>query len=256
VSLSEDPVASATGEGAEVVDGSSNRLLLLCEHAGNCIPTGWGDLGLERAFLDTHFGWDPGAASLTRSIARRLSAPAVLAKYSRIFYDINRPPENPFCTRTDLCGIPVPGNLLLDDRERLLRRSITHEPFTRGIAARLATRPALIDIHSFTPVMNGCQRETEIGILWRSESQIGEGMLNALRRHGRFRVGDNDPYDMRSEPEGIVQRIAIPLGLPFVAIEVRSDVLTNERQLADVGECLSMALAQTLSLNVSERTER
>jgi predicted N-formylglutamate amidohydrolase len=255
MSLSEDPVASPMGEGAELVDGSSNRLLLLCEHAGNCIPTRWADLGLRRAFLDTHFAWDLGAAFLTRSIARRLSAPAVLAKYSRIFYDINRPPENPFCIRADLCGIPAPGNLLLDDREKLLRRSITHEPFTRAIAAKLGTRPALIDIHSFTPVMNGCRRETEIGVLWRSESQIGVEMLNALRGHGGFRVGDNDPYDMRNEAEGIVQRIAIPLGLPFVVIEVRSDVLANKSRFSEVGECLSMALAQTLSLDFPKRVE-
>jgi predicted N-formylglutamate amidohydrolase len=103
--------------------------------------------------------------------------------------------------------------------------------------------------------MNGCQRETEIGILWRSESRIGAEMLNALRGHGGFRVGDNDPYDMRNEAEGIVQRTAIPLGLPFVAIEVRSDVLANKSRFADVGECLSMALAQTLSLDVPKRVE-
>jgi predicted N-formylglutamate amidohydrolase len=234
-------------ESIAIVDGSHEGLLLTCEHAGNRIPHSWGSLGLDPAFLDTHFAWDIGSERLTRALAQRLAAPAVLATYSRLFYDINRSAGSTQCIRTDLSGIPVPGNMAVDDAERALRKRICADPFESAVMTRLACRPAVVSIHTCTPLIDGQYRRHEVSVLWRSESQIGQSVLDALRADGRLRVGENEPYDLRAQTEGSLLRLALPLGLPFIALEIRSDVPSSEPRFQVLSESISVALGRALS---------
>ena len=126
---------------------SVSPLLLLCEHAGNLVPAPWMNLGLPPEFLETHYGYDPGVDGLTRALSQRLNAPAVLARYSRLFLDYNRFASDWDHMRPDLGGIPVPGNLRLRDEDVALRRSIALEPLDEAIAALAAGRSAVVSVH-------------------------------------------------------------------------------------------------------------
>src|SRR5206468_12930901 len=75
-------------------DGTS-PLLLVCEHASNAVPEEYASLGLPQAELDRHIGYDIGAAALTRALAERLDATALLGVVSRLVIDINREPWHP-----------------------------------------------------------------------------------------------------------------------------------------------------------------
>ena len=49
--------------------------LIICDHASNAIPPGYGALGLPRRALDRHIAYDIGAADVTRALAAQLGAP-------------------------------------------------------------------------------------------------------------------------------------------------------------------------------------
>ena len=56
-------------------------LLLTCEHAVNAVPERWRHLFRGNTeVLETHRGWDRGAADLAEAIARELAAPCLVSK--------------------------------------------------------------------------------------------------------------------------------------------------------------------------------
>ena len=95
--------------------------VLVCEHASNFIPQGYGGLGLGEADLRRHIAWDIGAEKVARDLSRHLDAPLVIAGYSRLLIDLNRPPES----QTAIPGISestvIPGNAGLTAEQRQAR---------------------------------------------------------------------------------------------------------------------------------------
>jgi predicted N-formylglutamate amidohydrolase len=49
-------------------------LVIVCDHAANAFPEGYGTLGLPPAALERHIAYDIGAAELTRRLARLMRA--------------------------------------------------------------------------------------------------------------------------------------------------------------------------------------
>jgi predicted N-formylglutamate amidohydrolase len=225
---------------------AASPLLLICEHAGNEVPAAWRELGLAAAFLDTHFALDIGAAALTKLLAEELGAAVVLATYSRLFLDLNRFPGDWDCLRPDLGGIPVPGNLGADDDDRALREEIARAPFDDAVERLLVRRPAVISIHSFTPVMAGVRRRTEIGVLWRKEGHLGEPVLEALRRQERFVIGSNEPYDWHLADGYTLARHGLDRGLPCLYLEIRNDLMATHEGLKLIVDALAPALEEAV----------
>lgn len=229
--------------------GSASPLLLLCEHAGNLVPHPWGTLGLPSAFLETHYGFDPGVNALTRLLSERLDAPAVLARYSRIFVDYNRFATDWDHMRPDLGGIPVPANQGIDENEVALRRRIAVEPLDAAIASLVPGRKAVVSVHSFTPVMAGHHRPVDIGIMWRVDSRFVRATLEELRCRGEkigLRIGDNEPYDWRAVVAYSLQAHALEHGLPCFYLEV-NNALFSDPEASDtvarlIGDVLQAAI--------------
>jgi len=229
--LAPDTIAGLKASACETLRGDSpSPLLLLCEHAGNLVPPPWRNLGLPAEFLETHYGYDPGVNDLTRALSERLDAPAVLARYSRVFIDYNRFSSDWDHMRPDLGGIPVPGNLSVSDEEKSLRRAIAVEPLDEVIAPLVAGRSAVVSVHSFTPVMAGHHRPVDIGILWREESTFVSKALSELKARGAavgLRIGDNEPYDWRTAVAYSLQVHALDHGLPCFYLEVNNSIFSN-----------------------------
>ena len=249
--LAPDTVAALKANACEVLRADSvSPLLLLCEHAGNLVPAPWRNLGLPPEFLETHYGYDPGVDGLTRALSQRLNAPAVLARYSRLFLDYNRFASDWDHMRPDLGGIPVPGNLRLRDEDVALRRSIALEPLDEAIAALAAGRSAVVSVHSFTPVMAGHHRPVDIGILWREDSALVRVTLDELKARAAglgLRIGDNEPYDWRSVLAYSLQTHALDRGLPCFYLEVNNSLFSNpensKKIIALIGDVLEAAIA-------------
>ena len=58
--------------------------------------------------------------------------------------------------------------------------------------------PALISIHSFTPVWRGEPRRWKVGVLWDRDNRIAKPLIEALAGEPDLHIdgiGDNEPYD-------------------------------------------------------------
>ena len=209
-------------------------LLLVCDHASARIPRSLGKLGLGDDMLAEHIAWDIGAAAVVRALHEKLQVPAVLANYSRLVIDCNRPLAHRHSISEISAEVTVPGNCGLSAADRALRLEDIFKPYHQAIAAQLALlsqnamAPAVIAVHSFTPMLVGFQRPWHCGILWDKDDRLAIPMLAALRALQSFKVGDNEPYSGRHPEDYTLDTHAEAAGLPHVAIELRQDLIAHE----------------------------
>lgn len=222
---------------AETIAGSAHDLLLLCDHASNAVPDDI-DLGIDPALLELHIGYDIGAAALTRALAARLDAPALLGTVSRLVLDLHREPDHPGLIPLASDGHAVPGNAHADRTGRIARFLA---PYHRAVAARVrAQGPRLVlAIHSFTPRLETVDfdRPWEIGILYNRDVRAAHPAVAWLRDQG-LSVGDNEPYSGR-QVNVTLNRHAEAHGIASIAIEVRNDLLRDAAGVASWTETLA-----------------
>lgn len=213
----------------ELIAGTG-ELLLVCDHASNAVPPGI-DLGIAPDLLDRHIAVDIGTAELTRALAQRLRAPAILATVSRLVIDLHRPPDHPGLIPTTSDGHAIPGNIGADRPGRIAR---FHAPYHRAVAAQvLKARPRLIAaIHSFTPALEqgSAPRPWPIGILANRHRRAADLAIAWLRSRG-IDVGDNQPYSGR-DLNMTLNRHGEANGIASLAIEVRNDELLTDDGVA------------------------
>ncbi len=228
-------------------------VVLVCDHASNAIPAALGQLGLGPEELAQHIAWDIGAAWVTRRLAARLDAPAVLGGYSRLVIDCNRPPGDPTSIAEISDGIVIPGNQDVDDVLAEARLNAVFWPYHHAITQALAHRwrhghghaPALIAIHSFTPTMNGFERPWHLGMLWNRDPRLAQPLIARFRANPRLCVGDNEPYSGR-DVGFTMNTHGGAAGLPHMEIEIRQDLIADEQGAdhwaAVVGAALEVVL--------------
>ena len=239
-------------------------IVLACEHASRTIPPRWNGLGLGAAGARSHAAWDPGAEALTRALAVRLDAPAVLATVSRLVHDANRPAGHPSAMPERVELVEVPGNAALAEDEVRARAALVHEPFHRDLEALLDWRVArglptcLVTVHSFNPTWHGEPREVELGVLHDEDARMADALLEALEEAGGFVARRNAPYGPEDGVTFTLVEHALGRGLPNVMLEVRNDLLADEAAVADVAAALAPALvrAATEVLGPLSRTNR
>ena len=263
-----DPTARLNLESAETdfsavetISGlHSAGTLLICDHASNAIPPRYGSLGLPREALERHIAYDVGAADLTRALAARLGAPAALSTYSRLLIDPNRGADDPTLVMRYSDGAIVPGNARADEEEIVRRRQLFWAPYRDKVAALAEAMiaagepPAILSIHSFTPVWRGAARPWKAGVLWDRDPRIAHRLIEALKGEPDLasdEVGDNEPYDGALAGDTI-DAIATSRGLANALIEIRQDLIA-EREGA-----LAWAdrLARLLKPIIAERKAR
>jgi predicted N-formylglutamate amidohydrolase len=228
-------------------------VVLTCDHASHRIPAALGMLGLTEVVIQQHIGWDIGAAAVTRALAERLSAPALLSGYSRLVIDCNRDPGDPTSIPPVSDHVMVPGNRGLSEADRRARAEACLWPYQQAITARLdrvaalGVTPVILSIHSFTPRMNGFDRPWQIGILWDRDPRLALPLIAGLAGLQGLVIGDNEPYSAR-DPEGFtLQHHAVPRGLPHVLIELRQDEIDTEAGAQLYAERLDRVLKPILA---------
>jgi predicted N-formylglutamate amidohydrolase len=222
---------------AERIDGPGGGVLLLCDHASNHVPLDI-SLGVLPALLDLHIGYDIGAAALTRTLAARIDAPAVLGTVSRLVIDLHREPHHDALVPQSSDGHVVPGNAAADRAARIER---FHIPYHAAIEQAVRDyRPALVvAIHSFTPRLasGGPERPWQVGILYNQDSRAAGPAIAALRDRGLV-TGDNEPYSGR-ELNATLNRHAEAHGIPSMSVEVRNDLIADDEGVASWTAILS-----------------
>ena len=231
------------------------RFAILCDHASNRVPRALDGLGLAPAELERHIAWDIGAAAVTRRLAAHFDAPAVLAGYSRLVIDCNRRLDDEQSILGASDGTAIPGNRGITDEEAAARVEACFEPYHRacatvldGVQARIGEAPAVVMMHSFTPVMDGAHRPWHTGVLWDGEDgRMALPLLHALRAREGLCVGDNEPYSGASHHGYTMPAHAARHGRANVQIEVRQDLLADEAGVARWSAILIDALAKVFT---------
>lgn len=212
--------------------------LLLGDHAGNRIPRGLGDLGLDESERIRHIAWDIGIAALGSALSARLDATFIHQTYSRLVIDCNRRPGAPGSIPPVSDGTAVPANAALDEAGAQGRAEAIHAPYQAAIGHEIARRrnagqeTILVSLHSFTPSMQGIDRPWHVGILHDAgDNRFARAMLAFFEKDPALVVGDNQPYAMDTI-DYTVPRHAYEARLPYAEIEIRQDLLSDESGIA------------------------
>ncbi|MEO1206677.1 MAG: N-formylglutamate amidohydrolase [Pseudomonadota bacterium] len=221
-------------ESYHVLEGhASAGLIVLCDHANNAFPPGYGTLGLPPEQLVRHIAYDIGAAEVTRLLSEALDAPAVMTRYSRLLIDPNRGDDDPTLIMRISDGAVVPGNKVLSDAEWQKRKTKYYDPYHETIDRVIDTcsasgqAPMLFSIHSFTETWRGRQRPWHCGVLWDEDDRLPLPLLGALRAEGDILVGENEPYTGRMKGDCMWQHGTMR-GLAHCIIELRQDLIATE----------------------------
>lgn len=219
-----------TNEAVEVIEGAAGApIVISCEHASERLPEPWSWPEEDRRLLGTHWASDLGAAELARELARELSAPAVLSRFTRLLIDPNRPLDADTLFRAQADGEPIRLNaapLEVTDRRRRVDRYYLpyHAALDRVVAASRAE--ILFAVHTFTPVYEGQPRTLQMGVLFDEEELLAQRLLHAIADEG-FHADLNEPW---SGKEGLIysaRRHALGHGRRAIEIEVRQDLASD-----------------------------
>jgi predicted N-formylglutamate amidohydrolase len=238
----------------EVVNADGKApFLLVCDHASRRIPDALGQLGVADWVLDRHVACDIGAKALTLALSQRFDAPAVLAGYSRLVVDLNRQLHDASAFIRVSDGIAIPGNIELSDLERQQRIETFFDPYHEAVDAAIQRFldaghvPALVSIHTCTPVFNRVVRRWHVGVMWDTDPRIARPLLANLEAADDICAGDNEPYSGAHPNDYTVDHHAEQNGLPCVGIEVRQDLVDTPEGAEHWADLLGSALDPVLA---------
>jgi predicted N-formylglutamate amidohydrolase len=215
---------TAAWEAYDVEDGTA-PVVLSCEHASAELPDGYAWAEADAWLVGTHWCSDIGAADLARELALALGCPAVLAGFSRLLCDPNRPLGSPTLFLGIAEGRSVHLNRQLDDWERVRRVDWFYRPYHDRLGEAVAARPGatVMAVHTFTPVYGGQRRDLEVGVLFDRDARLAAEVTRALAERG-VDVRLNEPYSGRNGLMFSAQYHADRNGRAAFELEVRQDL--------------------------------
>ncbi|MGE3261325.1 MAG: N-formylglutamate amidohydrolase [Bacteriovoracia bacterium] len=221
-----------------------NKYLFTCEHSSADIPAAYRVLFRgEEKILRTHRGWDEGAKELAEGLAKALRTKVILGKNSRLLVDLNRTSDNR--------GVFSDWTRPLPEKEKRELIEKYHEAHWNKVrqAIRKLDWVIHVGVHSFTPVLYGSVRKTDIGLLHdpkrKLETELCLGLQKKLRKETDFAVHRNLPY--RGTGNGLVTalRKEFPadryIGLE---LEINQRCLRGKAARARILSVISAALSQ------------
>lgn len=226
---------------------SEHDLLLVADHLSDHVPEEV-DLGIPGHWLDKHIAVDIGVEALAHAVRDHLGCPAIHAGVSRLVVDLHRERDHPGVIPLESDGHAIPGNRALDEagREERLRRY--WDPYHDAVDRLVENREPqmLFTLHSFTPRLEtdpGSARPWEVGILYNRDDRAPRLAMPMLERLG-LTVGDNQPYSGRVL-NATMNRHAEARGLPYLAIEVRNDLIGHRQGAEAWAALLAPVIAET-----------
>lgn len=232
-------------EAFEVVRGDVHApVLLTCEHASERLPVPWTWPEADRRLAHTHWAFDLGARDLALDLSRALDATLVMARFSRLLVDANRPEASPTLFRAEADGLPVALNAALDDAERERRLAGYYRPFHAAVdhELRRTTAPIVMAVHTYTDLYEGQRRTLEAGVLFDREEELALRMLAELRAEG-LHAELNEPWSGKAGLIHVAGTHADHHGRRAIEIELRQDLAVRAEFRARVVPALVRSLA-------------
>lgn len=140
------------------------KIIITCEHGGNYIPREYKYLfAAHEKELSSHRGWDIGALEVAKYLSRHIPAPLSYQRVSRLLVETNRSTDNEelFSKYAQELDKPIKKYIL----------NKFYYPYRNAVEKNLAKcidegyEVLHLSVHSFTPVLNGVERQIDIGLL-------------------------------------------------------------------------------------------
>lgn len=215
-------------------------LILTCEHASNKLPAAF-KKAVPAEVLKTHRAYDIGAVLVFRRLVK-FAKPEFFCegKFSRLFVDLNRTITNKSAfsdylrelkTQNSAAATKVKEsatkywNEYRATIEKFVQQNIGKD--SRGNSGKSAENKEAeiihLGIHSFTPVLNGKVRNTDIGILYdpaRPQERAYANVIKAeiKRLYPAMKVRFNYPY--KGSSDGLTTTLRKKFGPRYVGIEI------------------------------------
>lgn len=229
-------------------------LLLTCEHASARVPRFLARHFVgQAALLASHRGHDAGAAELARYLARRLGAPLLEGRTTRLAVDLNRSSDHPHLLGPSLRNLP--RNERQAARDRLLAE--LWEPFRAAAEAEVHDRVEAgafvlhLSVHSMTPVLAGRRRDMDLAVLFdpqrEPECALARHFADSLHRQTGLVVARNRPYRGTSDGHTTSLRGQFSARLyAGVELELNQALLRAGRVPPKLAASIVVALRETL----------
>ena len=206
--------------------------ILTCEHASNKLPAAFKKV-VPAEVLKTHRAYDIGAVQVFRKLVK-FAKPEFNCegKFSRLFVDLNRTITNKSAFSDYLrnnenakAEATAYWNEYRAAIEKFVASSLSSPKRTASKTRAAKSVPTIIHlgIHSFTPVLNGKVRNTDIGILYdpaRPQERAYANVIKAeiKRLYPTIKVRFNYPY--KGSSDGLTTTLRKKFGPRYVGIEI------------------------------------
>ncbi|TXK36428.1 N-formylglutamate amidohydrolase [Pontibacter qinzhouensis] len=173
------------------------KILLTCEHGGNNIPPAFKNYFKEHeAILSSHEGYDIGALDVFRTL-QEIADVSFHSEDSRLLVELNRSRHHPKLFSAITQKLP-------DDEKNQLLKTIYY-PYRDQVEQMVqdlvsAGRKVIhISVHTFTPVLKGKVRLTDIGLLYNPQRPMEQEICKnwkaaLLQDNPEWTVRYNYPY--------------------------------------------------------------
>ena len=225
-------------------------LMITCEHASNALPDfvlrSFSDCntqearrrgeescntwGIPEEVLSSHRGYDIGAFKLFSNLVKRLKPDFnCSAIYSRLVIDMNRSPQSRtfFSEFTNKLPKSVKERMFKlwqkyrDKIDKFVSSKIPEN--MRNYQNECSLKVIHLGIHSFTPVLNGNERDADVGILYDpsrpGEAKIADNLIKSIQeREPGLRIRKNYPYLGKSD--GLTTSLRQKFGAAYAGLEI------------------------------------
>jgi predicted N-formylglutamate amidohydrolase len=171
------------------------NLIITCEHAGNQVPECYNHLFSDiKDVLQSHRGWDPGAAEIAKFLAAEFNVPLFICETTRLLIEPNRSLDN------HQLYSEYSKTLFETDHDLILQQYyLPHRTGVEHLISKLSKPVLHLSIHSFTPVWNGTAREVDVGLLFDPAREHESDFCSALRAKLKdglpgLNIRMNEPY--------------------------------------------------------------
>ena len=204
---------------------ASEILILTCEHASNKLPATFKS-AVPAEVLKTHRAYDIGAVQVFRKLVKFAKPEfSCEGKFSRLFVDLNRTITNKTAFSDylrDNAKAKAQATAYWTEYRTAIEKFVESALKPKTQSAKNATIVHL-GIHSFTPVLNGKVRNTDIGILYdpsrpqeRAYAQVIKSEIKRL--YPTMKVRFNYPY--KGTTDGLTTTLRKKFGQRYVGIEI------------------------------------
>ena len=201
------------------------KLMLTCEHASNRLPAAF-KKAVPADVLKTHRAYDIGAVQVFRKLVKFAKPEfSCEGKFSRLFVDLNRTITNKSAFSEYYEALEA-SDKASAEKAKIQATAYWKEyrsNVEKFVSKNIGNNIVHLGIHSFTPVLNGKVRNTDIGILYdpsrpqdRAYAQVIKDEIKRL--YPTMKVRFNYPY--KGTSDGLTTTLRKKFGTRYVGIEI------------------------------------